>query len=258
MLLPGMENYAMNSGSLVGKVALIMGGSRGIGAAIVRRLAKEGASTAFTYSASPEKAAAVKVSVEASGGDALAIKADSADVEAVRKAVELTVDTFGKLDILINSAGILVRGTIGAFSVDAFDRMVAVNVRGAFVAAQAAASHMTAGGRIVVIGSTAADRIGFPGGSVYCMTKSALATLAKGMAIDLAPRGITVNTVQPGPTESDMTPADGPRIDALKSLIPVGRLGRDDEIAGLVAYVASPEAAFITGATLTIDGGYAA
>jgi 3-oxoacyl-[acyl-carrier protein] reductase len=258
MLIRSMEKYVMNPGSLVGKVALVTGGSRGIGAAIVRRLAKEGASAAFTYSASPEKAADVEAFVKAAGGHALAIKADSADVEAVRKAVELTVEKFGKLDILINSAGILVRGTIDAFSVDDFDRMVAVNVRGAFVAAQAAASHMAAGGRIVVIGSTAADRIGFPGGAVYCMTKSALATLAKGMAIDLASRGITVNTVQPGPTESDMTPADGPRIDFQKGLIPVGRLGKDDEIAGLVAYVASPEAAFITGATLTIDGGYAA
>jgi 3-oxoacyl-[acyl-carrier protein] reductase len=136
--------------------------------------------------------------------------------------------------------------------------MVAVNVRGAFVAAQAAARHMVAGGRIVVIGSTAANRIGYPGASVYCMTKGAIATLAKGMAIDLASRGITVNTVQPGPTGSDMTPADGPRVDFLKGLIPVGRLGKDDEIAGLVSYVVSAEAAFITGATLTIDGGYAA
>jgi 3-oxoacyl-[acyl-carrier protein] reductase len=247
-----------NSGSLVGKVALITGGSRGIGAAIVRRLAKEGATTAFTYSSSPEKAESLKATIETAGGRAISIKADSSDVEAVRKAVALTVETFGKLDILVNSAGILLRGTLDAFSVEDFDHIVAVNVRGAFVAVQAASRHMAAGGRIVVIGSTAADRIGYPGASVYCMTKSALATLAKGMAIDLASRGITVNTVQPGPTGSDMTPADGPRVDFLKGLIPVGRLGKDDEIAGLVSYVVSPEAAFITGATLTIDGGYAA
>jgi 3-oxoacyl-[acyl-carrier protein] reductase len=247
-----------NSGSLAGKVALITGGSRGIGAAIVRRLAKEGATIAFTYSSSPEKAESLQATIETAGGRALAIKADSADVEAVRKAVELAVESFGQLDILVNSAGILLRGTIDVFTVEDFDHMVAVNVRGAFVAAQAAASHMVAGGRIVVIGSTAADRIGYPGASVYCMTKSAIATLAKGMAMDLASRGITVNTVQPGPTASDMTPADGPRVDFLKKLIPVGRLGKDDEIAGLVSYVVSEEAGFITGATLTIDGGYAA
>lgn len=247
-----------NSGSLVGKVALITGGSRGIGAAIVRRLAKDGATVAFTYSSSPMKAESLQATIETAGGRALAIKADSADVEAVRKAVELAVESFGKLDILVNSAGILLRGTIDAFTVEDFDHMVAVNVRGAFVAAQTAARHMVSGGRIVVIGSTAADRIGYPGASVYSMTKSAIATLAKGMAIDLASRGITVNTVQPGPTGSDMTPADGPRVDFLKGLIPVGRLGKDDEIAGLVSYVVCPEAAFITGATLTIDGGYAA
>jgi 3-oxoacyl-[acyl-carrier protein] reductase len=151
-----------NSGSLAGKVALITGGSRGIGAAIVRRLAKEGATIAFTYSSSPEKAESLQAAIETAGGRALAIKADSADVEAVRKAIELAVESFGQLDILVNSAGILLRGTIDVFTVDDFDHMVAVNVRGAFVAAQAAASHMVAGGRIVVIGSTAADRIGYP------------------------------------------------------------------------------------------------
>ena len=245
------------SGSFAGKVALVTGGSRGIGAAIVRRLARDGAMVAFTYSKSPEKANEVCALVERAGGTAVAIEADSADPKAVSNAVDETARRFGGLDILVNSAGILVRGTIEEFSVDDFDRMVAINIRAAFVAAQSASRHMQQGGRIIVIGSAAADRIGFPGGSVYCMTKGALAIMIKGIAIDLSARGITVNTVQPGPTATDMTPADGPRVDSLKKLIPLGRLGQDDEIASFVAYIAGTDSSFITGATLTIDGGYA-
>ena len=243
---------------LAGKVALVTGGSRGIGAAIARRLARDGAAVAVTYNASPEKAEAVVQEIEAAGGRALAVRADRADVSAVRRAVGTTVETFGGIDILVNNAGILVLGTVDRFSLDDFDRMVAVNVRAGFVAVQEAARHLKPGGRVINIGSMVADRTGFPGASVYGMTKAAVAGLTRGLAIDLAPRGITVNNVQPGPTETDMNPRGGPHHDLVVNLLPVKRAGTADEIAGLVAYLASAEAAFVTGASLTIDGGLTA
>ncbi|MDY7225567.1 SDR family oxidoreductase [Hyalangium rubrum] len=241
-----------------GTVALVTGGSRGIGAAIVRRLAKDGAAVAFTYSSSPEKAEEVVREVQAAGGKALAIRADSADAKAVQAAVDETVRKFGRLDVLANNAGILRLGTVDEYSLEDFDRMVAVNVRAVFVAAQAAARHMTRGGRIITIGSISAVRAAFPGSSVYSMTKSAVAGMVRGLAIDLAPRGITVNNVQPGPTATDMNPEDAPYLEAVKGMMPVRRLGGAEEIAGMVAYLASPEAAFVTGSSLTIDGGYIA
>jgi 3-oxoacyl-[acyl-carrier protein] reductase len=238
---------------LSGKVALVTGGSRSIGAAIVRRLAEDGARVAFTYSASPGPADAL-----AGATDTLAIKADSAEPEEVRDAVNATVEAFGRLDILVNNAGILIPGTIDRFDLADFDRMVAVNVRAVFVAAQAAQRHMELGSRIITIGSVTADRTGFPGSSVYSMTKAAVAALTRGLARDLGPRGITVNNVQPGPTATDMTREDGPFVPRLRELIALGRLGRDTEIASLVAYLAGPESSFVTGASLTIDGGYLA
>jgi len=241
-----------------GKVALVTGGSRGIGAAIVKRLAQDGAAVAFTFSSSPDKAQAVRAGIEAAGGRALAIRADSADPAAVRAAVEGAVAAFGRLDILVCNAGILTRGPIDTYSIEDFDRMVAVNVRSVFVAAQAASRHMGEGGRIVVIGSIVAERSAFPGASVYSMTKAALAAMVRGIAIDLAPRGITVNNVQPGPTATDMNPADGPHSDAVRNLVPLGRLGRSEEIASFVGYLAGAEAGFVTGASLSIDGGYTA
>jgi len=247
-----------SSNSLSSKVALVTGGSRGIGAAVVRRLVKDGAAVAFTYSSSREKAAALVAEIESHGGKALAIQADNADAEAVQAAVTQTAKDFGRLDILVNNAGILLMGTIDTFSLEDFDRMIAVNVRPVFVGAQAAGRHMREGGRIIVIGSVTAHRTGFPGSSVYSMTKAAVAVLARGLAIDFAPRGITVNTIQPGPTETDMNPADGPHSDAVKSLVPLKRLGHADEIAAMVAFVASPEASFVTGAALSVDGGYLA
>jgi 3-oxoacyl-[acyl-carrier protein] reductase len=247
-----------NKTGLAGKVALVTGGSRGIGAAIARRLARDGAAVAVTYNASPEKAEAVVQEIEAAGGRALAVRADSADVSAVRRAVGTTVETFGGIDILVNNAGILVLGTVDRFSLDDFDRMVAVNVRAGFVAVQEAARHLKPGGRVINIGSMVADRTGFPGASVYGMTKAAVAGLTRGLAIDLAPRGITVNNVQPGPIETDMNPRGGPHHDLVVNLLPVKRAGTADEIAGLVAYLASAEAAFVTGASLTIDGGLTA
>jgi 3-oxoacyl-[acyl-carrier protein] reductase len=245
------------SSTLSGKTALVTGGSRGIGAAIVRRLSHDGAAVAFTYSASEDKAAALAAEVKAAGGKALPIKADSADANAVKQATALTVKTYGGLDILVNNAGILKHGMVDEFSLADFDQMIAINVRGVFVATQEAVRHMGEGGRVITIGSVVADRTGFPGASVYSMTKGAVAAMTRGFARDLGPRGITVNTVQPGPTETDMTGDENIRA-MVRPLMALGRMGKDVEIASLVAYLASPEASFITGSALTIDGGYLA
>jgi 3-oxoacyl-[acyl-carrier protein] reductase len=257
---PGLQGEMMShsSGMLSGKVALVTGGSRGIGAGIVKRLAKDGAAVAFTYAASHEKAEHLAHSVEAAGGRALAICADSADAAAVQGAIDQTVKTLGRLDVFVNNAGILLGGTIDQVSLEELDKMLAVNVRSVYVGIQAAARHMAEGGRIVTIGSVVAQRTAVPGASTYSMTKSAVAGMVRGVAVDLAPRGITVNNVQPGPTATDMNPADGPRSEFIRNLLPVKRFGTSDEIAGLVAYLSSPEAGFVTGASLTIDGGYLA
>ena len=249
---------SLDSRMLSGKVALVTGGSRGIGAGIVRRFAREGASVAFTYAASSEKAEQLARLIEAGGARALAIGADSADAAAVQGAIEETVKHFGSLDIFVNNAGILLAGTIDQVSLSDLDKMLAVNVRSVYVGIQAAARHMVYGGRIVTIGSVVAQRTAVAGSSTYSMTKSAIAGLVRGVALDLAPRGITVNNVQPGPTATDMNPADGPRSEMIRNLVPLKRFGTDDEIAGLVAYLASSEASFVTGASLTIDGGYLA
>jgi 3-oxoacyl-[acyl-carrier protein] reductase len=245
------------SQSLAGKVALITGGSRGIGAAIVRRLADEGAAVAFTYSASPERAMSLVADIRSRGGKAVAIAADSADPDAVKQAVGRTITDLGRLDILVNNAGILVRAEVGEFDLADFDRMLAVNVRSVFVGVQAALPHLGAGSRIITTGSVVADRAAFPGASVYAMTKGAVASMTRGLARDLGPRGITVNVIQPGPTETDMNNDEGIRA-MLRPLMALGRTGKDTEIASLVAYLAGPESSFITGAALTIDGGYLA
>lgn len=241
--------------TLSGKTALVTGGSRGIGAAIVRRLADDGANVAFTYAASADKADALASELTAKGSNVIAIKADSADPEAVKSAVAQTAQRFSSVDILVNNAGILLHGHVDDYALADFERMVAVNVRAVFVAVQAALPYMNSGGRIITTGSVAADRTGFPGASVYSMTKGAVAALTRGLARDLGPRGITVNTIQPGPTESDMSA--GAR-DIVTPLLATGRMGKDIEIASLVAYLASRESAFITGSALTIDGGYLA
>jgi 3-oxoacyl-[acyl-carrier protein] reductase len=235
--------------------ALVFGGARGMGAAIVRRLAAEGRPVAFTYVSSPDRAAALAEDIEATGSAVLPIRADSADAEAVRGAVETAVARLGALGVLVVNAGILIGGPIDQFALDDFDRMLAVNVRGVFSAIRYAAPHLLDGGRIVTIGSNTADRIGAPGSSVYAMTKAAVAQLVRGAALDFAPRQITINNVQPGPVETDMT-AD--LMEYIVPRLPLGRIGKPEEIADLVAWLTGPGAGYMTGASLTIDGGWTA
>jgi 3-oxoacyl-[acyl-carrier protein] reductase len=245
------------SKGLTGKTALITGGSRSIGAAIVRRFAQDGASVAFTYLSSSEEARALADGIQTDNGVAAAIKADSADPEAVKAAVAQTAGTFGRIDILVNNAGLLQLGSVDEYRLADFDQMIALNVRAVFVATQAALPHMAAGGRIITTGGVAADRAGFPGGAVYAMTKGAVAALTRELARDLGPRGITVNVVQPGPTETGMNASEEMPA-SLRPLMALGRMGRDAEIASLVAYLARPEASFVTGSAVTINGGYLA
>jgi 3-oxoacyl-[acyl-carrier protein] reductase len=247
-----------NRKSLHNKVALVIGGSRGIGAAIVERLAAEGAAVAFTYVNSAQKAEALAAGLRARDAKVLAIQADSADETALRAAINTAAQTFGQLDILVNSAGVLAIGPLQDFNMADFDRTLAINVRSVFVATQEAARHMGEGGRIITIGSTNAERMPFAGGGVYAMSKAAIVGLTKGLARDLGPRGITINNVQPGPVDTDMNPENGEFAETLKGLMALPRYGRTEEIANFVAYLAGPEAGYITGASLTIDGGFAA
>jgi 3-oxoacyl-[acyl-carrier protein] reductase len=247
-----------NSKKLTGKVALVTGGSRSIGAAIAKRLAADGAAVALTYSSSPGKADEVVRAIETADGKAFAIKADAADPQAVRDSVTQAVKKFGGIDILVNNAGAAIIAPIDKFSLEDFDKIVAINVRGVFVATQEAVKHMREGGRIINIGSVNSDRVPFAGGSVYAMSKAAVAGLTRGLARDLGARKITVNNIQPGPVDTDMNPANSEWGRATLPSLAVGRYGRADEIAGLVSYLASEEAAYITGAGLLIDGGYAA
>jgi 3-oxoacyl-[acyl-carrier protein] reductase len=241
------------------KRALITGGSRGIGAAIVTRLAREGAHVALTYVSKPDQANDTAKAAQALGVRAIAIQADSADPEAVVAVVERTVAEFGGIDILVNNAGIGPMAPIDAVSLKDFDRTFAVNVRAVFVATQTAVKYMKAGGRIINIGSCNAERMPFAGGAVYAMSKAALVGLVKGLARDLGPRGITVNNVQPGPIETEMNPANTAFAEMLRQqVMALPRYGTADEIAAMVAYLAGPEAGFVTGASLTIDGGFTA
>ena len=249
--------WAYMNQSLVSKRALVTGGSRGIGAAIVKRLAAEGAHVAFTYTSSPEKAAEITKAAQALGVRAVAIQADNADAAAVVAAVEKTVSELAGIDILVNNAGVLALGPVDQLTLADFDRTIAINVRAVFVATQAAVKHMKEGGRIINIGSCNAERMPFPGGSIYAMSKSALVGLVKGLARDLGPRGITINNIQPGPIDTEMNPSNSEFAEMLKKqFMALPRYGKTEEIAGMVAYLAGPEAGFITGASLTIDGGF--
>lgn len=243
---------------LNGKIAFVTGGSRGIGAATVRRLAQEGATVAFTYQSSAVDATALVQELEAAGSRAVAIKVNAADAVATAAAIDTVAKEFGRLDILVNNAGVLHLGDISEFTLEDFDKTIAVNVRAVFVAIKAAAAHMVEGGRIINIGSTNAVRMPFAGGAVYAMSKSALTGLVQGLSRDLGPRGITINNIQPGPVNTDMNPESSDFATSLHGLMALPRHGRPEEIAGMVAYLASAEAAFVTGAGLNIDGGFAA
>ena len=240
---------------LTGKVALVTGGSRGIGAAIAKRLAADGASVAVTYSKGADAASSVVKEIERGGGKAIAIQADAAEADAVRNAVDRTVSFFDRLDILVNNAGTIVPVTVEETTLADFDRVFAVNVRGTFVATQAALKHLKPGGRIIMIGSCVGERVFMPGMAPYAATKGAVKMFSQGLARELGARGITVNNVQPGPIDTDLNPAAGDWAAGQKAVVPLDRYGRAEEVAALVAFVAGPESSYINGANLTVDGG---
>ncbi|MEO6052736.1 MAG: 3-oxoacyl-ACP reductase family protein [Chthoniobacterales bacterium] len=244
--------------SLKGKVALVTGASRGIGAAIAKRLAASGASVMLTYNTSPQKAEETVTEIHAAGGKAAAFQANSGDAVATRNAVAKTVETFGGLDILVNNAGVVKYGKIDELSLEDFDHQLAVNVRGVYVAIKEASPHLREGGRIINIGSCVATHMPFPGASAYAMTKAAVAGLTRGLAVEFAARGITVNTVQPGPIDTDMSPATDPGAEMLHGFLAIRRHGSADEVASMVAFLASQEAAYTTGASFAVDGGFGA
>ncbi|QIG47040.1 3-oxoacyl-ACP reductase FabG [Nordella sp. HKS 07] len=241
--------------NLSGKVALVTGGSRGIGAAIARRLAAEGADVAISFAKEAAAADKVIADIEAQGRKGLAIVADSSDPEAVRRAVVETVKGLGRLDILINNAGVFPFGPFEAVSLEEYDRTMAIHARAAFVAAQEASRHMRTGGRIIAIGSNLGERVPFPGVALYAMSKSALIGFTKVLARDLGPRGITVNLVQPGSTETDMNPSDGASADEQRGLTALGQFGSATDVAAAVAYLSSDGARQVTGASFLVDGG---
>ncbi|MDV6169718.1 SDR family oxidoreductase [Flavobacterium sp. DG1-102-2] len=242
--------------TLENKTAFVTGGSRGIGAGIVRKLAKEGADVAFTYVSGKEAAENLVKEIEALGRKAVAIQADSANAASVIASVETTAAQFGKIDILVNNAGVGTFGPLDTYPLEDFDKTFDINVRSVFVAIQAAVKHMGTGGRIITIGSTNATRMPFEGGGVYAASKAAVQGLTLGLSRDLGPLGITINNVQPGPVNTDLNPEDGPFADFLRTQMPVGRYAHVDEIGSFVAYLAGPDAGFITGASLNIDGGF--
>ena len=242
---------------LTGKIALVTGGSRGIGAAIAKRLAREGARVTITWSTNPDRAREVVESIEAAGGHAMAIQADSANPADIRRAVASVVEHDGGLDILINNAGVATMVPVEDFDEADFDRLIAVNVKGVYVATQEALRHLKDGGRIINIGSINAEVVPFPGMAIYAMSKAAIATFTRGLAREVGGRGITVNNIQPGPVNTDMNPADSDFAETLRGLMAVPRYGSAEEIAGLAAYLASDESAIVTGASWNIDGGFA-
>ena len=242
--------------NLQGLRALVTGASRGIGAEIVRRLAADGATVAFTYGSSAAEAEKLVAEVTGGGGKVVSIQADSADPEQVAASVDETVAKLGGLDILVNNAGVASIGDIESFSLTDFDRLVAINIRAVFVATQRAVPHLGVGGRIINIGSINADRVPGPGLAAYAMTKGAVASLTRGLARELGPRGITVNNVQPGPIATDMNPDTGEFAESAKQVMALGRYGHPRDIAGVVSYLAGPDAAYVTGANWNVDGGF--
>src|SRR5712672_231210 len=240
---------------LTGKVALVTGGSRGIGAAIAKRLAADGATVAITYVKDAGAASAVVKAIELDGGKALALQADAADAEAVKGAVNKTVATFGRLDVLVNNAGTAIPKPFEETTLEEMDRVIDINIRAVFVTTQAALKHMKSGGRIIMIGSSVGERNNMPGLVPYSATKGAVKMFTQGLSREVGSRGITVNNVQPGPIDTQLNPAAGDWATPQKAVTALGRYGSVDEVAALVAFVAGPESSYITGANLTVDGG---
>src|SRR5690348_11134461 len=253
-----MRSSAMNkqvASNLVNKVALVTGGSRGIGAAIAKRLAADGATVAITFAKDASAASAVVKAIELDGGKAIAIRADAADVEAVKSAVEKTVATFGRLDVLVNNAGTAIPKPFEEATLEEVNRVIDINIRGVFVATQAALKHMKSGGRIISIGSAVGERVAAPGLVPYAGTKGAVKMFTQALAREIGSRGITVNNVQPGPIDTDLNPGTGDWAVPQNAATALDRYGSVDEVAALVAFVAGPESSYITGANLTVDGG---
>jgi 3-oxoacyl-[acyl-carrier protein] reductase len=243
------------SKKLEGKIALITGGSRGIGAAIAKRLAADGANVAITYTKGADAATSVVKEIERAGRKAIAIQADAADAEAVKAAVEKTVATLGRLDVLVNNAGTAIPKKFEETTLEEMDRMIDINLRGTFIATQAALKHMKNGGRIIMIGSSVGERMMTPGLVPYSATKGAVKMFTQGLSREVGNRGITVNNIQPGPIDTDLNPAAGDWAAPQKANTALNRYGSVDDVAALVAFVAGPEASYITGANLTVDGG---
>ena len=240
---------------LEGKIALVTGGSRGIGAAIAKRLAADGANVAITYTKGVDAAASVVKEIERAGREAIAIQADAADAGAVEAAVEKTVATFGRIDVLVNNAGTAIPKTFEETTLEELDRVIDINVRGTLVATQAALKHMKTGGRIIMIGSSVGERVLVPGLVPYSATKGVVKMFTQGLSREVGSRGITVNNVQPGPIDTDLNPAAAEWAAPQKAVTALDRFGRVDEVAALVAFIAGPESSYITGANLTVDGG---
>ncbi|WP_312363155.1 SDR family NAD(P)-dependent oxidoreductase [Ensifer sp.] len=245
----------MHVSNLKNRVALVTGGGRGIGAAIARRLASEGAIVAVTFGQSQAKADALVAEIERAGGKALAVHADNRDVDALEAAVNTVVERHGRIDVLVNNAGIYEEAAITDVTAQAFDRTIDINVKAVVLATSAAARHMPEGGRVISVGSNLAQRVPFPGISLYALSKSALVGFTKAVARDLGPKGITVNIVHPGSTNTDMNPQDGAHADPQRGLMAIPRFNDADEVAALVAWLAGPDARGVTGAEFTIDGG---